>query len=170
MINKKNILILLTLLITYFCCNKIIRIMPVGYLLYNMFQFTFIFIMVYRFPAFYLIFIIVIYEKFFQTIPVWIQPWKFMDYTIILVSMGIIVQLIKNRFSLKLGTNNYYFRFILYIFLVIFSCIFIGSYLVFNQPVNSLIFRARPYFLYLIFLYLCLAKFNINQLINILHS
>jgi len=161
---KKSISILLTSIIVYYFCNYILGIIHPYNLLIYMFAITISILITCRYPLFFLFFIILLYEKFFQTYPFWILPWQFEDFSIYLLFMGIFLQLIMNKFKLKLGTNNYYFKYILLIFTVIIITTFIGSYLIFDQPINSLIFRARRYSLYFIFLYLCLAEFKIDQI------
>ncbi len=159
---KKIIILILSSLISYYCINMFIK-MFYFQLIYIPFIVLLI-IIAYKTPLVFLIILTMFYEMFFQMYPFWIPPWQFRDFTILILCTGIIVQLIKNGFRLKLGTNNYYYKYILLIFAIIFLTIFFGSYLILDQNINSLIFRGRPYFLYLVFLYLCLSEFNIDQI------
>jgi hypothetical protein len=111
MINKKNFFILLTALITYLVIKKLIFAFYSD-LLYVPIA-LFVILIAYKKPLFFLIFLTVIYEMFFQTyIVLWVPSWQYRDYTIILLFTGIIVQLIKHRLNFILVINNTYFRFI----------------------------------------------------------
>ena len=163
---KKIIGILFTFLISFYCCFKIIEIF--GNRLIYLPLIAAIIITAYKAPLLYLIIIVIIYEMLFQTILVPIKPWQFVDASILLVFIGFIVQFIKNGFNLKFDKKNYYIRFIFLILLIVYFTIFVGSYLIYNQPINTLLFRPRAFYLYLIFLYLIMADFNTTQIKKII--
>lgn len=115
-------------------------------------------------PLVFLISVVIIHEKGFQTIDFGIPHWMYMDIAFVALSIGLIVQLIKTKFHFREAIRSVYFRYIILIISVVFLSIFIGSWLIYNQPIKSLVFRARPFFLYFIFLYLVLIDFNIEQI------
>lgn len=158
---KKSFIILITSLAAYYFLNTLIKtfytdLLALPFLL-------FIIIIAYKYPVIYLIIATIIYEKLFQMYPLWIPMWQFNDYALLFVVFGLIVQIVKNRFNLKLGENNYYFNYILLILGIVLFSIAVGSFIIFEQPAETLIFRPRLYFMYLIFLYLCLADFSTKQ-------
>ncbi len=115
-------------------------------------------------PLFFLISVIVIFEEGFQTIDFGIPHWMYKDIAVTVLGIGLIAQFFRNGFCLHIGKENSYFRYILLLFLIVFLSILIGSWWIYEQPVNSLIFRGRPFYLYLIFLYLTMVNFNCEQI------
>jgi len=162
-INKKNMANLVIIIITYYICKTIIGVY------YNLFLIlpvlAGIYYLAHRKPLLFIIFAVIIYEQFFQTRSMlYMRPWFYADLTVMFIFGGIAVQLMRTNFRLNLGNNNYYFWFILLILSIIFFTIFFGSYLIHDQPPETLIFRARPFFLYFVFLYLCLTDFSPDQI------
>ena len=102
----------------------------------------------------FLITLVVIYAKGFQIIDFGIPHWMYKDVALMALCVGLIVQFIKNGSRLQLTIKNNYFRYILVFLLIVFFSIFIGSWWIYKQPISSLIFSARPFFLYFTFLYL----------------
>lgn len=116
-------------------------------------------------PLLFLILMVIIYEKGFQTIDFGIPHWMYVEnIAVIFLVIGLIIQFIKGKFGDYFIKEDIYFRYVLLIFLIVFSSIFIGSWWILNQPIETLIFRTREFFLYLIFLYLTMANFNCGQI------
>jgi len=120
-----------------------------------------------RYPTVYVCLLIVIYEKFFETIDLGIPHWMFEDITLVLLFCGIVVQLIKNHFLIKNITKNIYFIYMLLIIILVNLSTFFSSVFVFGQTVNSVLFRTRPFFLYFIFVYLFLANISVKNISKI---
>ena len=117
-------------------------------------------------PVLFLVVFLVIYEQGFQMFDPGISRWGQTDICVVLLGFALILQLIRKAFHATpfLPKSNKYFRYILWIFLVVFFSLIWGSFFVLQQPVGTLIFRARGFFLYLIFLYLYLADFSFFQI------
>ena len=158
--NSNIIKIILTILIA-FCFAKI---MMVSYVVAaGLFFFIFLLFLSVRSPIFFLISIIIIQERLFQTYNFGIPVWWYSDIAIVLLGAGIFMQFLKSGWPSGIG-KNYYFRAILILLgIVAFSMIW-GSWLVFQQPEVTLILRSRVFFLYFIFLYLFQVKFDVKQI------
>ena len=115
-------------------------------------------------PLVFLISIVIIYAKGFQIIDFGIPHWMYKDVALIALGVGLLVQFIKNGYRLHASNKNVYFRYICLIFSIVFLSIFIGSWWIYKQPINTLVFRARAFLLYFIFLYLLMVNFNSEQI------
>lgn len=158
--NKQNIYFL-SLLIALFLCFLMLK----SYVyLGGAIALVILFILALKSPLFFLISIVVIFEKGFQIIDFGIPHWMYPDIAIVGLCLGLIIQFIRVKFSDYLPRRNIYLGYILLLFLIIFSSIFIGSWLIYKQPISTLMFSGRPFLLYLIFLYLTMTNFSCDQI------
>lgn len=158
---NKLVSILATFAISFFC----------GYLILNSqllliaaFLAIFSITLALKSPLIFLIFTLIVYEKGFQTVDFGIPHWMYSDMALFILSCGVVTQIIRNRFDMRINKENVYIRYIIIFFMIIYLSIFIGSWLIYRQPIKTLIFRARDFYLYLVFLYLIMVDFDTQQI------
>jgi hypothetical protein len=121
-----------------------------------------------RKPLIFLIIVLIIQEKIFQSHNFGIPSWAYTDSSIILLCLALIIQIIKKGVPSSLVLKNFYFKAIIVLLSIVLFCTFWGAGIINEQPIGSLIFRPRVYFLYLIFFYLFMVNFDLLQINNFL--
>jgi len=121
-----------------------------------------------KFPFLFLMILFIINEKGFKTIDFGIEHWQYTDIALLALGLGIIVQFFRNALKLKelfsQISQNIYFKYILLILILVHLSTYIGGHLISGQPLNTLLFKAREFYLYLVFLYLFMADFDLRQI------
>lgn len=118
-----------------------------------------------RYPLGFFILILVIFERCFQTIDLGLQPWMYKDIALALLVPALLLQwAIAIKEGRSFAPRDRYAVFIFLIWAVVFGTMIIGSFLLLEQPLNTLLFRTRAAFLLLIFFYLYLVNFSVIQI------
>lgn len=117
-------------------------------------------------PLIFLICILIIHEMFFKTIGFGIPLWMYRDISLVLLAVGLILQLFRNFKNETIAARNGYLKYILWLLILVHITTVVGGGGIFHQPVASLIWRSRPFYLYLVFVYLLLARFSAQDIKN----
>lgn len=117
-------------------------------------------------PLVFLICILVVHEMFFKTIDFGIPLWMYGDISLVLLAVGLILQLFRNFKNETTVIRKEYLKYIIWLLILVHITTVIGSGIIFHQPVASLIWRSRPFYLYLTFVYLLLARFSARDIKN----
>ena len=117
-----------------------------------------------KLPLIFLFVVFLIHERGFETINYGIDHWVYPDIALVILMTGVVSQLLAGKFNLKEVSENSYLKFIIAILLLVHVSIFFGGYFVLNQPVDSLIFRPRAFYFYLVFLFLLMSDFKFKDI------
>lgn len=120
-------------------------------------------------PLIFLFIVFLVHERGFETINYGIDHWVYPDIALVILMAGIVSQLTAGKFNLKEASKNSYLKFIIAILLLVHLSIFLGGYCMFNQPIDSLIFRPRAFYFYFVFLFLLMSDFKFKDIKIFMH-
>jgi hypothetical protein len=163
MFKKKYGLLLFSLGILIICTLIILQNYLILFGLISLFILCFLSL---NFPLLFLLIIILVFEQGAQIFDFGIKTWIYPDIAIVLLAIGLLSQLIKRKFNISKIVSNQYAKYILLLYIIILSTTVFGSFMMLKQPLSSLFFTARPFFLYLVFPYLLLSDFNSEHIIK----